>query len=45
MQPHVLAWCLERIPAGEVWGVGRQTQAKFFTTGITTTAGSLDMPR
>lgn len=45
MQPAVLAWCLERIPVGEVWGVGRQTQAKLLTVSITTAAELRDMQR
>lgn len=45
MQPHVRAWCLERIPVGEVWGVGRQTQAKLITAGVTTVAALRDIPR
>jgi DNA polymerase V len=45
MQPHVRAWCLERIAVGEVWGVGRQTQAKLMTAGVTTVAQLRDMPR
>lgn len=41
----VLAWCLDRIPVGEVWGIGRQTQIKLASQGIMTAAQLRDMPR
>ncbi|HEB5106815.1 TPA: Y-family DNA polymerase, partial [Klebsiella pneumoniae] len=44
-QPAVLAWCLDRIPVAEVWGIGRQTQIKLASQGIATAAQLRDMPR
>ncbi|MBD8556927.1 Y-family DNA polymerase [Rhizobium sp. CFBP 8762] len=41
---RVAAFCMNRIAVGEVWGVGRQTQAKLHAQGINTVAQLRDMP-
>lgn len=41
----VLAWCLDRIPVGEVWGVGPRTQTKLASLNVKTAAHLRDMPR
>lgn len=43
--PSILSFCAERIDVGEVWGVGRATQAKVRAVGIHTVAQLRDMPR
>lgn len=45
MDPVMADWCMARIDVGEVWGVGRATQAKVRAIGINTVAQLRDMPR
>ena len=44
MDDTILAFALPRIAAGEVWGVGRQTEAKLTAQGIRTVAQLRAMP-
>ena len=44
MDDQVRAWCMQHIDVGEVWGVGRQTEAKLKSLGIITVAQLRDMP-
>lgn len=41
---RVARWCMDRIAVGEVWGVGRATEAKLMNLGIRTVAQLRDMP-
>ena len=41
---RVAAWCMDRIAVGEVWGVGRQTEAKLIAQGIATVSQLRNTP-
>src|SRR5690606_37359299 len=45
MDERIRDWCLQRIDVGEVWGVGRRTEAKLAAQGIRTVSALRDMPR
>lgn len=40
----IAKWCMDRIAVGEVWGVGRATEAKLMSIGVHTVAQLRDMP-
>ncbi|WP_136685842.1 Y-family DNA polymerase [Falsirhodobacter xinxiangensis] len=44
MRDDVRDYVMQRIPVGEIWGVGRATEAKLIAQGITTAAQLRDMP-
>lgn len=44
MDEGVRRWLLPRVPVGDVWGVGRRTEAKLHALGVTTAAELRDMP-
>ena len=44
MREDVRAYVMERIPIGEIWGVGPATEAKLTAQGIATAAALRDLP-
>ena len=44
MNPALANWLLPLVPVGDVWGVGRKTEAKLKEIGIRTAAELRDMP-
>jgi DNA polymerase V len=40
----IATWCMDRIAVGEVWGVGRATEAKLLNAGVRTVSQLRDMP-
>ena len=44
MDATIRAICMEHIAVGEVWGVGRRTEAKLLAQGIKSVADLRDMP-
>ncbi|WP_273728826.1 Y-family DNA polymerase [Brucella gallinifaecis] len=44
MDEQLRAWCMNRIPVGETWGIGRQTEIKLKSVSINTVAELKDMP-
>ena len=44
MNPTLADWLLPLVPVGDIWGIGRKTQAKLQGLGISTAAELRDMP-
>jgi len=44
MDECVADWLLPRVPVGDIWGIGRRTEAKLQALGIGTAAELRDMP-
>ena len=44
MDPALADWLLPLVPVGDIWGIGRRTQAKLQELGIGTAAELRDMP-
>lgn len=44
MDEDLARWLLPRVPVGDIWGIGRRTEAKLKGVGITTAAELRDMP-
>ncbi len=44
MDETLARWLLPKVPVGDIWGIGRQTQAKLAGVGITNAAELRDMP-
>lgn len=44
MDPALSEWLLPLVPVGDIWGIGRRTQAKLQGIGISTAAELRDMP-
>jgi len=44
MDPALADWLLPLVPVGDIWGIGRRTEAKLQELGIGTAAGLRSMP-
>ncbi|WP_308917219.1 Y-family DNA polymerase [Jannaschia sp. LMIT008] len=44
MDEDLARWLLPRVPVGDIWGIGRRTEAKLKGVGIATAAELRDMP-
>jgi len=44
MDDRVAGWLLPRVPVGDIWGIGRRTEAKLAKLDIRTAADLRDMP-
>ena len=44
MDDRLMDWLLDRVPIGDLWGVGSRTEAKLHALGIGTAAELRDMP-
>ena len=44
MEPQLADWLLPKVPVGDIWGIGRRTEAKLEALGIHTAAELRDMP-
>ena len=44
MDTRISDWLLPLVPVGDIWGVGRKTEAKLKGIGVTTAADLRDMP-
>ena len=44
MDECVRSWCLDRVPIGDLWGIGKRTEAKLHEIGIGLAAELRDMP-
>ena len=44
MDEDLARWLLPRVPVGDIWGIGRRTEAKLKALGIGTAAELRDMP-
>lgn len=42
--PALAGWLLPLVPVGDIWGIGRKTQAKLLGIGVSTAADLRDMP-
>ena len=44
MDENLARWLLPKVPVGDIWGIGRRTEAKLKGVGIATAAELRDMP-